>query len=220
MPRWPWSHTQSDGEAPGPHEDHEPEFQVEAPTNNTPHGEPSTELPHALLTYKMQLQLLEQQNKKRVQIARREQSYMDSLSKPTAVQQVRRDERPSHDSTVLPIPNRREARMRCGGMVWVMHSPPPAGSTMLRDYQMQLMLLEQQNKRRIAMARIEQHALASQDRQTLVDTKDRQGTRQVESQTPAQKTMPMPSVTLEHHQMASTLPEQENKNRLMIERCE
>jgi len=95
---------------------------------------PATQKPSvpggALEDYQMQLILLEQQNKRRLMLARQEQNAGNDQS--IAVEKVSQKPNSSTQSTALD------------------------------DYQRQLMLLEQQNKNRLAMARQEQDAVGQQ----------------------------------------------------------
>ena len=75
----------------------------------------------------------------------------------------------------------------------------------LADYQMQLMLLEQQNKRRLAMARQEQDVAGPQT----------SGVEEMPHQTPN-----VQGTALEDYQMQLMLLEQQNKRRLMMARQE
>ena len=88
--------------------------------------------PHYVLQdYQMQLMLLEQHNKKRLLRARQEQ---DTLGQSSS--------QPSHN-------------MAMATPTFPSGNHPPSGNHALQDYQMQLMLLEQQRKKRLIMARQE-----------------------------------------------------------------
>jgi len=108
----------------------------------------------ALQEYQMQLMLLEQQNKKRLLQARAEQ---DSASRPTqgSASSSRPDVPPGRIScsTVEGASDRAGQRQSGNpGVPTMIPYQPPAR----QDYQMQLMLLEQQNKQRLLQARAEQ----------------------------------------------------------------
>ncbi|OQO14026.1 hypothetical protein B0A48_00901 [Cryoendolithus antarcticus] len=85
---------------------------------------------HKLQDYQMQMMLLEQQNKKRLLMARQAQ---DETSSPGAMH----NGSPAVDNMSLPM------------------SSAPGGNHALQDYQIQLMLLEEQNKKRRAAAGLE-----------------------------------------------------------------
>ncbi len=112
----------------------------------------------ALQGYQMQLMLLEQQNKRRLLQARAEQANASS----SAPQPTQGSAGSSHPD-VLPD------RIFCSTVEGAshgagQHQPGNAGvpatipyqNTARQDYEMQLMLLEQQNKRRLLQARAEQ----------------------------------------------------------------
>ena len=85
--------------------------------------------------YQMLLHLLEQQNKKRISMARQEQDSMGHSSS-----------RPSQHVATTSF-------------------NVPSGNHALQDYQMQMMLLEQQNKKRLLMARQEQDTMGQSSSQ-------------------------------------------------------
>jgi len=108
--------------------------------------------------YEMQLMLLEQQNKKRLLQARAEQSNASS----SAPQPAQSSARSSH-------PDVPPGRIFCSTVEGVSHragqhqlgnagvpATIPYQNPVRQDYGMQLMLLEQQNKRRLLQARAEQ----------------------------------------------------------------
>lgn len=86
-----------------------------------------------LADYQMQLMLLEQQNKRRLLLAKQEQEALDSYH----------TSQPAHTNrSYMPAQNN-----------------PGVMNSAVNDYQMQLMLLEQQNKRRLLRAKQEQGML-------------------------------------------------------------
>ena len=95
-----------------------------------PYGPPPSAKSHALRDSEMQLMLLEQQNKKRLLMARQEQASFQSASGMSS------SSRPDAD------PHKKTSSL--------------AKTHELPDYHSQLMLLEQQNKQRLLMARQEQ----------------------------------------------------------------
>lgn len=106
------------------------------------------------------------------------------------------DVMPMHDSQgMMPMPeyyaNGQMAQMRPG-----MQTPggqPGGGNHALQDYQMQLMMLEQQNKRRLMMARQEQDNIARADgqpgmvQQSLAPGTSPQGSRTGASPNPSEQ---------------------------------
>jgi hypothetical protein len=101
------------------------------------HGSPTATDRYALQDYQMQLMLLEQQNKKRALMAR--QNYSDTIQSGFDGQR--------NIVEISPRPSIPAAKAN--------HS--------LQDYQMQMMLLEQQNKKRLLMARQEYENMAEQE---------------------------------------------------------
>lgn len=102
----------------------------------------------------MQVMLLEQQNKKRLLMARQEQeSYgiSDRQTSPTRVD--------DHNSGRQRLPSQAPA--------------PRATEYALQDYNMQKMLLEQQKKKRLLMARQEQDFRGTSDCQTCEQYRER-----------------------------------------------
>jgi hypothetical protein len=184
--------------------------------------------------YQMQLMLLEQQNKKRLLQARAEH---DSASRPT------------QGSTSSSHPNVPPGRISCSTVEGASdrarqrQSGNPGVPTMKsyqsptrQDYQMQLMLLEQQNKKRLLQAQVEQD-FASRSTQgfassshpdvpssriscsTVEGASDR--ARQRQSGNPSVPTMILyQSPTRQDYQMQLTLLEQQNKKRLLQARVE
>ena len=130
---------------------------------------------HALVDHQMQLMLLEQQNKKRLMLARQEQVNKERDSNTT----------PSKQEASFLDPNK-----------------PPFDSKK-QDYQTQLRMLEQQNKKRLMMARQEQ---ADYGRDSQITP-------------PKQESQPSSSEK-QDYEMQLRLLEQQNKKRLMMVRQE
>jgi len=100
---------------------------VQVPTTN----QSNTPKNHALQDYQMQLMLLEQQNKNRLEMAREESNeYPSDAASPS-----------QHDGS------------RPTGQIPIVTQPNTPKNHALQDYQMQLMLLEQQNRKSLLMAR-------------------------------------------------------------------
>lgn len=104
---------------------------------------------HAAQDYQMQLMILEQQNKRRLLMARTEQDNASS----SAVRSIQ-------DFTGTGQNHILCAAQSAPPLAWY-HQPVTAGASATphnqnparQDYQMQLMLLEQQNKKRLLQAR-------------------------------------------------------------------
>lgn len=114
---------------------------------------------HAQQDYQMQLMLLEQQNKRRLLRARAEQDTVSS----SAVQSTQEFAGSSRTPFSRDHPSTCAAQHTAN---WVGHRQPmiagaPAITSLQnparQEYNMQLMLLEQQNKARLLQARAQQH---------------------------------------------------------------
>jgi hypothetical protein len=125
----------------------------------------------------MQLMLLEQQNKKRLLQARAEQPNASS-SAPQPAQSFTRSGHPNIPPGRIFCSTVEGASHRAG-----QHQPGNAGvpatipyqNPARQDYEMQLMLLEQQNKRRLLQARAEQ---ANASSSAVQSTQEFAGSRQ------------------------------------------
>jgi hypothetical protein len=107
----------------------------------------SISLHHTLQDHQMQLMLLEQQNRKLLLMARQEQ---DSLQYPAGV---------GPDSNAPGISPPSSGRRSIDEQGLAASQTSTSRIHALQDRQMQLMLLEQQNKKRLLMARQEQESL-------------------------------------------------------------
>ena len=120
-----------------------------------PHGN------HAFQDYQVQLMLLEQQNKKRLLLARGSMA----IAKQEKEKEVNSDDRPDkeiHQECKAPVTEGINAYTQSHDL-----GKGPASRTSnhaLRDYQMQLMLLEQQDIKRVQAAR-QAEALAKEERE-------------------------------------------------------
>ena len=131
--------------------------------------------PHYVLQdYQMQLMLLEQHNKKRLLRARQEQDTMGQSSS-----------QPSHNMAMAT-------------------SSFPFGNHALRDHQMQLMLLEQQNRLRLLRARQEQDTIGQSSSQSF------------HNMAMATSSFPFGNHALQDYQMQLMLLEQQKKKRLLM----
>ncbi|KAJ4352532.1 uncharacterized protein N0V89_007881 [Didymosphaeria variabile] len=129
-------------DAPRPH------FAPVAGPAQIPHTQPSSGN-HAPQDYQMQLMLLDQQNKKRLLMAKQERDGNDSHT-PDQGQHEPQD----YQMQLMLLEQQNKKRL-------LMARPEQDGNksnTILQGQQMHLMILEQQNKKRLLMARQEQDA--------------------------------------------------------------
>lgn len=125
-----------------------PTYQPHFPPSYQPTQHPFVSGPSRCLPdYQMQLMLLEQQNKKRLMMARQEQDAM--LDAPAAIQECCQI-----GSSVLEQQNKERLmrqRQEQDSMMGIFRVNPQEAQ---QDYQLQLMQLEQQNKKRLMRARM------------------------------------------------------------------
>ena len=155
-------------------------------------SQPNAPKPHALQDYQMQLMLLEQQNKNRLIMAREDsKDYSSNTASPN-------HQDGSRPSVQVPITNQSNAPKN--------HA--------LQDYQMQLMLLEQQNKNRLIVAREESNEYPSD----TASPSQHDGSRPT-GQIPVVNQPSTPkNHALQDYQMQLMLLEQQNKDRLLTAR--
>ena len=132
-------------------------------TNQAPRGDPN----HALLDYEMRRRLFELQKKKQQQMARQEQD----TTRDDEGKRPRTHEEQDPSSTDQP--------------------PPQTGNAALQDYQRQLMLVEQQNKKTLPIALQEPTASST-------------------AQTPPQ----LKKYALQHHEVEQILLARQNEERM------
>jgi hypothetical protein len=187
---------------------------------------------HALQDYQMQLRLLEQQNKKRLLIARQETDSLTSHLQPAFPAVVSKIENETLHERFLRTRPRAErttespAATTAGGVVKAAGEPeivahasaskePPVPQPSenqrhaLSDWQSQLMLLEEQNKNRLLMAR--------QDEEIFLPRTNAIVHTAADSQPP----VPEPGQTQRTgYEVQLMLLEQQNKKRLLMRRQE
>ena len=170
---------------------------------------------HALQDYQVQLMLLEQRNKKRLLMAREAME----IAKQEENKGQNSDERPHreiHQERKPPVTERVDAYDQSHDL-----GTGPTSHTSnhhLQDYQMQLMLLEQQNVKRVNMAR-QAETLTKERKEKETKSKEqlRETTRQQYAKTHAFAEVPPENLgnALQDHAMQLMLLEQHKKKQAL-----
>ena len=168
-----------------------------SPTNAQPHRTRPTDN-HACQDYQMQLMLLDQQKKKRAMVVKKEP-----------------EEKLIEDFEPQPRSGPDRENTHWQALLGTNPDGPPT------DYQMQLMLLEQQNKKRLMQARIQRRETTPADYQTQLRELEKANEKRLMLQKQNKERLThskteQDEVTPAEYQMQLLMLEQQNKKRLML----